>query len=247
MSEEPFIWTLTSRAYCLYTFNLARMLIDLGIKIRVFCADREAMLFFRRQGYPCHLVDKPLPPQDPGFNPATFGSKQFQTLNRLKLQLLQQFAEKKDIKECIYLDGDIAIYKNFVADIRSRLDACPLLFQCDEQDSKKECGNSSCPWVCTGFIAWRHFDGLADLFKIDDATVWSAKPEDEAWVNHKLKQTGIVYTSLPRDLYPNGTFVNALMKDPERKKKAFLLHYNYRIGNTKKADMMRAGDWVIML
>jgi hypothetical protein len=181
---------------------------------------------------------------DYGMDIVRFESKNFQKLNILKLQLLEILSKDMRLDSCIYMDGDIAVYKDFLPDILERLTKNPLLFQCDEHKRDVICESSNCPWICSGFIAWKK--GIdSRIFKINDVEVWNKQPEDQAWVNYALKKYEMPYITLPRNLYPNGTFVNLI--GAQQAKDAFLLHYNYRVGNQKKSDMKRFGDWYLLV
>lgn len=114
--------------------------------------------------------------------------------------------------------------------------------QCDEQCI--ECTGSPCPNVCSGLIAWCH-GADQGCFKLDNEKVWLEKPEDQVWVNYKLRELGIQVSVLPRDLYPNGARCTKTKTTPELKDKAICLHYNWRVGGSKKADMKRFGDWLL--
>jgi hypothetical protein len=196
----------------------------------------------KREGIPC--VKSPNQLADYGIDIVRFESKNFQKLNILKLQLLEIFSKDNKLDSCIYMDGDIAVYKDFVPDINERLSKIPLLFQCDEYKRDVTCESKTCPWVCSGFIAWKK--GIdSSIFKINDIEIWNKQPEDQAWINYVLKKYNTVYTSLSRNLYPNGTFVNLV--GPQETKDAFLLHYNYRVGQQKKSDMKRFGDWYLLV
>jgi len=206
----------------------------------VICSDSTSYNYLTREGIPCIKSPKQLP--DFGNDILLFESKNFQKLNIQKLELLELFAKDDRIDHCIYMDGDIAVYKDFVPDILQRLSVSPLLFQCDESKREIVCGCSTCPWVCTGFIAFNKIDGR--IFTINNKDIWNAKPEDEVWVNHTLKMYETVYTTLPRNLYPNGAFVNQV--GPQKEKEAYILHYNYRVGQQKRYDMKRFGDWHLL-
>ncbi len=238
-------WTLTSNGYKFLTWNfyLHWKHTCPNHPILILCADKPSYNFFLREGIPCRIIDDTLP--DFGSNIVRFGSTNFMTLNRLKLRLLNIFSKDSNIQTCIYLDGDIAIYKNIVEDLQARLQNDPhgLLFQCDE--NSHDCsGKPNCPNVCTGVIAFRHgCDG--GIFVIDNEALWNKKPEDQVWVNGKLQLQHVPYNVLPRDLYPNGILGTFIHSNPDFKSVAFLLHYNYRVGETKVTDMKRFGDWLL--
>jgi hypothetical protein len=179
------------------------------------------------------------------------GSKNFMSLNRLKLRLLETFAADPAVQSCIYLDGDIAIYRPFLDDIEGRLERQgPLVFQCDERGPLCSCSVDAsgcpCPNVCTGLLAFCHKEdgSLTRLFKVDDEALWrQGYSQDQMWVNQRLADLGIPFGTLPRDQYPNGAVATATHADPARRQKAALLHYNFRVGDAKRLDMKRFGDW----
>lgn len=255
MNVSPFIqdgifcWTLTSNGYKYYTWNLWlhwKRAMPSRQPLCILCADKPSYQFLQREGVPCRLVETDK--QRPDFGPqiVPFGSRQFASLNRLKLSLLDQFSKDPQIQSCVYLDGDIVVYRNFLPDLLERLSLRPLLFQCDELSSCSEdpVYQFPCKHVCTGLIAFQH--GLTkDIFKITDMARWNEKPEDQVWVNESLRRTSLFFGALPRALYPNGSELRAIQTTPERKSAAYLLHYNYRVGDSKRADMRRYGDWAL--
>jgi hypothetical protein len=235
-----FAWTLTSNGYKYLTWNMYLQWKKFcsPTPLCIICADKPSYSFFQREGIPCILFDDSI--SDFGPQIAPFGSRNFARLNRLKLRLLNLFGQDETIESCMYLDGDIAIYKNIVEDLKERLNTSPLWMPCDEQSF--ECSNQTCPNVCTGLIAWKH-GADKGIFKITDEALWSSKPEDQVWVNNAMKTIGLIPAVLPRDLYPNGARLTKTHVTPEIKEKAICLHYNYRVGDSKKADMKRFGDW----
>jgi hypothetical protein len=214
------------------------------IQLCVICIDRPSYIFLQKEGIDCILLDKPIADHGPEYIP--FGSRYFSMLNRIKLRLLSLFAEDLSIKQCLYLDGDIIIYKDIVCDIKERLLEADLVFQCDEKDRSclSHTLNISCPNLCTGLIAWNH-GADKGIFQITDETVWDSRPEDQVWVNYILQKNKIPATSLSRILYPNGIRVGLTKNTPELLEKAICLHYNYRICTSKKIDMKRYNDWLL--
>lgn len=242
--SKTLVWTLTSNGYKFMTHNLITNLRKLGVpwKLCVVCSDNPSYLYMKREGIPC--IKSTVQLADFGSDIVRFESKNFQKLNILKLQLLEAFSKDERVDTCIYMDGDIAVYKDFLPDILKRLEETPLLFQCDDHKRDVVCESSTCPIVCSGFIAWKK--GIdSRIFKINDSEIWNQQPEDQAWVNYSLKKYSVVYKTLPRLLYPNGTFVNLV--GPQETKEAFILHYNYRFGQQKKSDMKRFGDWYLLV
>jgi len=233
--EGCLVWTLTTAGYKFLTLNLYRHLqaVKVPWKLAIICADHPSYRFFQMEGIPCILYSKAQ--RESLGKLLQFGSKPFQEINLVKLDILNTFASRSTIGTCVYIDGDIVVKGDFLPDIRARLDTTPLLFQCDEQ--KTTCC-TPCRNCCTGFIAWRSgHDG--GIFKVTDKAVWVAAPEDQRWVNTTLQATSIPYNTLPRDLYPNGVFVDAQPAN------FLVLHYNWMVGNAKILKMKKHGHWII--
>lgn len=247
-AQGTLIFTLTSNGYKFYTLNLVRHLQRIGVAWRlcIFCADAASHKFFSQEGIPCRRLPDLLP--EFGSHVVPFGTRQFQQLNRKKLDILKGLVGRADVKTGIYMDGDIVVYRDFLADVEGRLDVDParILFQCDENEPRLDCSGSACPTPCSGFLAWRHGGAATpDLFRIDDSTreIWRECPEDQVFIQKMLKRSGAAYGTLPRELYPNGRFSGRGglrgQGDP------FLLHYNYLIGDAKRQRMRVNGDWLL--
>jgi hypothetical protein len=242
------IFTLTSNGYKFYTLNLLRHLQKAGVAWRlcIFCADAASHKFFSQEGIPCRRLPDLLPEFGPQIVP--FGSRQFQQLNRKKLEILRGLSAREDVKTGIYMDGDLAVYNDFLADVERRLDEGPRLqFQCDENTAQLDCSGATCPTPCSGFLAWRHGSAGPELFRIDETTRedWRQCPEDQVFIQRQLKRTGTPYTTFPRDGYPNGRFSSQFVKGSAKKEVAYLLHYNYLVGDAKRQRMRNNGDWLI--
>jgi hypothetical protein len=233
--EGCLIWTLTTSGYKFFTLNLYKHLQAAKVpwKLAIVCADHPSYRFFQNEGIPCILYTKAQ--RESMGKLLLFGSKPFQEINLVKLDILNTFAKRPEIQTCVYFDGDIVVKSDFLPDIRSRLAETPLLFQCDEQE--KTC-KTPCKNCCTGFIAWKHeHDG--GIFAVTDKATWTAAPEDQRWVNTQLQHLTVPYGTLPRELYPNGVFV-------ESQPAGFLLlHYNWLVGNAKIMKMKKHGHWII--
>lgn len=247
IKDGLFAWTLTSNGYKYLTWNMAlhwkKNVKD--VQLCVLCSDKSSYQFLNREGIRCMLVDTVAVDYGPQIVP--FGSRQFSTLNRLKLRLLRTFASDTAVQQCLYLDGDIVVYKDIVADIRQRLTEGSLWMPCDEQ--QHTCSSytlqAPCPNYCSGLIAWNH-GADQGIFAITDETVWAAKPEDQVWVNTMLNQKNVPVCTLSRLMYPNGARLTLTKQTPELAEQAVCLHYNYRVGTSKYADMKRFGDWLLV-
>jgi hypothetical protein len=187
--------------------------------------------------------------QEFGTEISPFGTKHFQILNLKKLELLAYLSSNSAVRFGIYMDGDIAVYSNFLPDILHRLSspAAPKLYlPCDEQTRGDCAGTPSCPNACSGFLAWSH--GLdTRVFTVNNDTndLWKSRPEDQVFINAMLQRLSIPAMTLPRNLYPNGSFASLYNNGSLRKRDSFLLHYNYLVGGAKKTKMRNNGDWLI--
>jgi len=247
IKDGVFVFTLTNNGYKSFTMNLVETMKRAKIpwKLCIVCADRESHRFFQIQGISAILSTSFV--EGTGPNIALFGSRNFQRLNRLKLDLLASFSANPEIQRGVYMDGDIAVYNDFLPDILERLDAGPALhIQCD-QGNRDACSSEPCGNACTGFLAWSH--GLSpSLFRVSEhPDLWKSHPEDQVFVNARLKAEGTVFKSLPRDLYPNGHFLRLYSPDSELKKLTKILHYNYAVGMDKQRRMKQNGDWLSVL
>lgn len=250
--EGALVFTLTNNGYKRMTYNLATHLLKIKVpwKLCIVCTDSQSFRYLRGMNIPCIRLREPLP--DFGADPSPFGSKYFQTLNLKKLELLAKFSSDPSILHGVYLDGDIAVYSDFLPDTLYRLKApgAPkLMLQCDEQ-TRVDCsgnlgGAHSCINGCTGFVAWSH--GVdTRVFSVNaEKGVWKSHPEDQLFVNTMMQRLNIPVATVPRHLYPNGAFATLYGKESPLKKVAHLLHYNYLIGASKEKKMMLNGDWII--
>lgn len=237
--EGTLLWTLTSNGYKYITLNLLTSISKLKVPwtLLTICSDKESMMFLRGQGFPCILY--PGKKVVNGTQLAQWGSEHFKQYNFIKLDILGSFSKNPSIQTCIYLDGDIVVFRDFLPDLLMRLSTCPLQFQCDSKDPgpcEEPCTN-----CCTGLIAWRSSEdkGIFELQGTEKRALWAEKPDDQVWVNRELKTR--IYATLPRPLYPNGAYITKFKELAE----PFLLHFNHRVGTAKIGEMKRAGLWLI--
>jgi hypothetical protein len=237
-------WTMTSNGYKYLTWNFVLHWRKASKHpMLVICADRTSYNFLQRESIPCVLAAELLP--DYGTSVVPFGSRNFSTLNRMKLYYLAEFARRPEIRECCYLDGDVIVYADFLDGVFGGMADQLLALQCDEQ--KATCGgkdNEKCPNGCTGVVLFKHGIDPA-VFTIHDEAEWQLQPEDQVWVNKQLVRLGIHWIVLSREGFPNGARAAMTKRMPELGAMAYLLHYNYRVGDVKKIDMKRYGDWLL--
>lgn len=238
------VWTLTTNGYKYITLNLLRTIERAKVPWRlvIVCGDKESYRFFRNEGFAALLYTEAKTSAEIGI--ARWGSPTFQRYNRMKLDILHQFAKHEQVQKCIYLDGDIVVFKDFLLDMESRLDQNPgtVFFQCDhkEKGSCKEKDPTGCQNCCTGFIAWSN-GADNGIFDVNSQASWQEIHDDQVWVNKALREGKVKYDTVPRELYPNGAYISSINEYPD----AFFLHFNHRVGNAKVAEIKRVGQWII--
>jgi hypothetical protein len=62
-----------------------------------------------------------------------------------------------------------------------------------------------------------------------------------------MRDEGVAFQTLPRDLYPNGQFARLYSPGSPLKSVAKILHYNYIVGMDKQRRMKQNGDWLSVL
>lgn len=247
MNPEPYlrdgtlVWTMTTNGYKYITLNLLKTLERAKVPWRlvIVAGDKESYTFFKREGYATLQYPNATHTNENAIS--RWGSPSFQKYNFIKLYCLNTFARNPAVKTCIYIDGDIVVYRDFVPDILERLQASPerILIQCDQKDPEP-CSPEGCPNCCTGFIAWAQ-GADKGIFDVGDRAKWAEHPDDQLWVNHQFRDRQIPHATLPRNLYPNGAYIPLIREMPE----AFLLHFNHRVGNAKLSEIKRLGQWLI--
>ncbi len=248
--EGRFVWTMTTNGYKYYTLNLLSWLREVAKvpwKLCVFCCDRESYSFFRREGVPC-VLSLSLGTSAPQTGISAFGTESFSRLNEKKLDLLAwviRNAAELGILRSAYLDGDIVVQQDLWPTLDHAFEETSLVFQCDcaNDDDHKNCG-----CVCTGVICVNHEalypEKILPLCTIDRQLWQACEKQDQPYVQRRLVDTGLAFSTLQRHLYGNGHWQKS-GKWKSCREPWVLLHYNYRVGDTKKAAMRQAGHWRI--
>lgn len=244
VKDGRIVWTMTTNSYKFYTLNMISSLREVAKvpwTLCVICCDDESFLFFRREGIPC--VAWKGAPQKGQRIIASFGSLDFMKLNRIKIEILQWFVSISEIQKSLYVDGDIVFQHDPwpVLEDEWKSGSPSLLFQCDcaNADEHSGCGN-----ICSGVIATLHTKcDLGKLYEIEEVAWKEAEKQDQPYIGKRLLEFGIPYKTLTRRLFGNGHWQKSLQwkDDPTW----ILLHYNYRVGDTKKQAMRTYGHWRI--
>ena len=247
--EKTLVFTVTSDGYKYYTWNLYKMLQERKVpwKLCILCLDKESNDFFNRIAQiPSRLY---LMPGDKVLHkePVRFGTTPFKRMNRMKIKALQELSQRSELDRLIFIDSDIAVFKDFVPYFVEHLAANPLLFQCDENMSGSfDCSNrDACTNPCTGVIGMAlnettraHFK---ELYKIDSES-WGKAMTDQDYIANRLLALQIPYKTLARGDFPNGIF---LAKDRYKETNPYLVHFNYIVGKAKQRFMIEKECWVL--
>ena len=247
--EKTLVFTVTSDGYKYYTWNLYKMLQQLKVpwKLCVLCLDKESNDFFNRIAQiPSRLYlmagDRVIHKE-----PVRFGTTPFKRMNRMKLKALQELSQRPEIETLIFMDSDIAVFRDFVPTLKEQLKEAPLLFQCDEKREESfECSNTkACSNPCTGVIGMALTDETRPLFKnlyAVESETWKTAMTDQDYIANRLLRLNIPYTTLSRTEFPNGIF---LAKDKYKEGNPSLVHFNYIVGKTKQRFMIEKECWVL--
>ena len=247
ITNKTLVFTVTSDGYKYYTWNLYKMLQELKVpwKLCILCLDKESNDFFNR------IAQIPsrqfLMPGERVLHkdPVHFGSTPFKRMNRMKIKALDELSQRPELDHLIFIDSDIAVFRNFVPAVLDLLKQDPLLFQCDESKSFECPDIHACENPCTGVIAMELNEQtrpqLKHLYKVE-SDPWKAALTDQDYIANRMKYFSIPYTTLPRDLFPNGVF---LAKDRFKESQPFLVHFNYIVGKMKKRIMIEKECWVL--
>lgn len=241
--NEHLSWTLTTNGYKFYTLNLYKWLTErakVPWKLMIVCGDRESLTFFRRERIPCISVESVKESRQTYIS--GFGTDSFKVWNRMKLDLLGWIVKSANelvVKKSMYIDGDIVVQ-------RDPWDALPnitdVLFQCDCSKADDLHTQSKCNAPCSGFIVHNHTVDLSNLYKFDKIIWKDSLEQDQPYIQTRLKLFNIPFNTVDRTLYGNG----AIQKDGLWKNVEWvLLHYNYRVGDTKKQAMKADKHWLI--
>lgn len=247
--EKTLVFTVTSDGYKFYTWNLYKMLQQLKVpwKLCILCLDRESNDFFQRIAQiPSRLY---LMPGDRVIHkdPVRFGTPPFKRMNRMKIKALQELSQRAELERLIFIDSDIAVFKDIVPYFIETLSTDPLVFQCDESiDGSFACSNSkACTNPCTGVIGMALNEQtrpqLKNLYKVESEP-WGKAMTDQDYIANRLLELQMPFSTLSRTDFPNGIF---LSKDRYKEGNPYLVHFNYIVGKTKQRFMIEKECWVL--
>jgi len=247
--DNYIIWTMTSDGYSDITYNLYKSLEKANVpwKLLNICVDDESYQYFKNKNIPCIKYNSNMNTKRGELS--KFGSDEFMSFNRIKLDLLDYFSKKSsdEIKYVVYLDGDIVVSKDFIPYLQKLYEENPnniFYLQCDD---KEKCSSTKCSNLCTGFISFKKENMFKSPFKVYDEEKWKNIREDQPWVNIHLKEYNIPTLSLDQDLFSNGTYIKGNISGIENKlnNNKYILHYNFLIGDQKIEKMKENNNWYL--
>lgn len=273
IQDNTLTWTMTTIGYVYYTWNLYVSLKPF-CKLMIVCCDKESYTFFRREGIPCVLWNESGTSFNglsfssllSSKSVASFGTEQFKVFNHMKLDLLKwidSIWREAGFEKSLYLDGDIVCKRDPWSHINLEISThspedstskcrsaaiemkpleTSLVFQCDCDHTQEHIG-TQCNAPCSGVIAHDHAkQSFQELYTFEKELWKTSLEQDQVYIQNRLKMLSMPYGTLPRSLYGNGKIqMSGLWKQQDW----VLLHYNFRIGLSKKLGMKKDGNWLI--
>ncbi len=248
IKDKTLLFTVTSDGYKHFTWNLYKYFetVKPTAPLCILCLDKESYDFFNRIAL---IPSRQFFMEGQRFEhktPALFGTTPFKRLNRMKLKALQELSQRQDIETLLFLDSDIALFKDPIPCLTTCFKTCPLWFQCDEaKENCYTCSNTdSCTNACTGVIAMKCTEETRPVFQklysIDEE--WRGATTDQDYINNRLHSMNIPYKTLSRNQYPNGIF---LSENRYKEGDPVLLHFNHVVGMDKKRFMKNKECWLL--
>lgn len=230
------VCTYTNKGYLPYIENLSKMCVY-DWKLNVICSDQESVDFCIEKSItyiPCFFKDT-----ISEFN--SYFDKNFNKLTFQKLDSINYVLKMfPNVENIIYIDGDIAVFKDFVPKLM-QYKKYDIAIQCDEPHTNSCFNTYDCKILCTGFMMLKNTTYIQDLLNyskhVNDIQKYPSEQEYVIDMYHKKFKYIISLTTLNREEFPNGKFIKNI---PE---KAYILHYNYLIGNKKQEEMHKNGHW----
>jgi hypothetical protein len=248
LHEKTLLFTVTSDGYKYFTWNLYQFFqkVKPSVSLCIICLDRESNDFFNRMAM---IPSRVFLMEGPAYShktPALFGTTPFKRMNRMKLRLLQELSQRKDIENLIFMDSDIALFHDPLPALKECWKVAPLWFQCDEAGETSYICHEPCTNACTGVIAMQLTDEsrplFSQLYAIDAS--WKDATTDQDYINKRLHDLKIPYKTLDREKFPNGIF---LRENRYKTNDPILLHFNQVVGMEKKRFMKNKDCWLLQV
>ena len=235
----PTFITGATEGYARLTANAYRQFLRYGIMLRVYCLDagaRDVLAALRVPSVPL-LSDVSEPEQ------VIYGTREFREVSMRKLAAISDALLTHEV--VVWVDGDVVPMRDPCAVVtaiaeRMQADNVDMAAQCDEPSTKACRGPGAC-WMCSGIMVLRRTPNVVTMVREPPPALsfpqgWDS---DQDYINWFVRLARMRCTILPRSLFPNGVYKDAL--PPE----TVLMHYNYMKGAEKEQSMREAGFWVV--
>jgi hypothetical protein len=209
-------------------------------KLMIVATDEAAHTTLASRGIPS--VVYPLNPCPPDY--VNYLDPRFKLLSFSKFDLLAAL-----IRDCrysrmadhiVYLDGDVWVQRDFSDELTPYKQAdVDVTFQCDE--GTLEVCDKPCKNMCTGFMMLKvNSSPLLDQF-LDYRSFpgWHQYKNDQDYSYYAIPSIGLKYNTFDRTVFPNGYHV----KENSIPNNYALIHYNWLIGDEKRAAMIANGHF----
>lgn len=235
MDNNTLLVTLTNEGYVNFTLNLIESLKlhHLDKKIVCFCLDKSSYSTLMSKGYACLLYDVDLQ------SLSLFNTVNFKKITFLKFFLIHYLLTLR--YNVLFTDGDIIFKRNpipYILDIVST-GMFDIIIQNDDPFIAAENIGQN---LCTGFFFVQSNERTLDVFsfaKSEARDAFNLCANDQDYFNNFMKSK-LRVNVLSQALFPSG-YALANIKDDE----AYIVHFNYMVGNNKFLSMLENGYWYL--
>jgi hypothetical protein len=230
MNNIKFI-TLTNTGYVNYTLNCLKSLEKIGcpVSLEIYCVGKEGHKILTDKGYNSNLIEK-----EDISNFQTFKNNNWANITFQKFPIIYKNLLENDY--VIFTDGDIIFeFNNIIDYLKTQIGDNDLLIQ---NDRMLDTDHSN---LCTGFMFIKSNEKTKRLFNPDNITNFenNSKWDDQAYINSVKSQ--LKYKLLPLVLFPNGAYYYKF----HFKIRPMMIHFNWVIGDQKRAKMIKHKKWFI--
>jgi len=242
--DPRILWiTLINRGYLDYTRNFLRSARRSAVPIRliVYCTDEESLRELEGEdgcvALPADFLDAQY-----ARDLREWSDREYKRIVFAKLDAIAHTMRSSDDPDRLiaYIDTDIVLFSDPTPHVLDRFAPdVQVVHQCDEQDL---CSNADeCPYLCSGCIAFRNDPKLLECLAYSDTDI-DHFPSDQHFLRASFRKAGVRRRSLDKILFPNGA---SYIRHFEALGEACLLHFNYMVGDEKKARMQVMRLWYL--
>jgi len=229
--------TLTNNGYKELTINLLTSMKSLNIDnlLKIYTLDIDCYNYFKQE-YPNNVIIyinndnlNNWIEYKAAQNPDIEGKKIWSSVTFQKIVVI--YEELKNNNDCVFIDGDIVILKNFNEYLYNIIEDNDLVIQNDE------CNNNDKNKACSGFIYIKSNEKTKNIFNPDNINK-NSFINDQNYIRSQLKK--IKYNVLDLELFPNGKYFRLY-----KPKNPYLIHFNHDVGKHKIERMKKYKYWLL--